>query len=458
MLSQWVSLRWTFRNKKKTVLPTEVCEQIIDLIYCDSPVPMDQETARALKSCQLVCKAWSYRSRHYLLHTIIVRDEAELQAISRALSRSRDRAARVRQLILAVNRQSGVPLVRVFSLTLVRRLPNVKHLCLRGMASRDGLPRLSSQIHLKALTMLSYFTSLSSLTLQDVTFPSITILIRICAALHALKTLECQEIHFVDWCNVYIPTRPASVSTLVIRRQQKRIGHLLAALGNLTTLVCDGGHELEHDYADVVRPPAPLRLHSLLLRGILLSPALVNMMTAMIEFDHLRTLMLDAHMRELTVVQTLCDAAGRSLRHLAVNVDLGTWQEYEGPFPAFEANEMLQTLRIACRPRELLVTMISHLCIPSLEQLTICISSQHAMDLGFDELDLPSLDEVVSCAKFAPKRVVFELGYSIAETELQELETELCAYMPNAGGRGAVRVRQAAIGLAWWERVGQLVE
>ncbi|KAH9910891.1 uncharacterized protein B0H18DRAFT_1171554 [Fomitopsis serialis] len=122
---------------------------------------------------------------------------------------------------------------------LARKLPSVEHLRLSGgttgarcAAGAKSLP--DPQLHRTYFPALSGLVSLKTMKLDCVVFPSLATILRICAALPNLATLEC---HTVEWSASsasaqYVPVRPPSLLTLYMFSATIpsliMFGHLLA--------------------------------------------------------------------------------------------------------------------------------------------------------------------------------------------------------------------------------------
>ena len=190
-------------------IPTEVCENIIDMLY--SPEMIDGQVANSntLCRCALVCRAWRVRSQRMLFYCVILHDSATLQRFATVLTAGPHLGDYVHQLTLVGRtlHNTANPL-SLFSILLLGKLPRLRHLATRAIGEDEDWfvpaykpvtekPLPYTPLHPRFPLFLSTFTTVTRLDLNGVTFQTFGDFARTINSLPALHYLICYLVHWV---------------------------------------------------------------------------------------------------------------------------------------------------------------------------------------------------------------------------------------------------------------------
>lgn len=202
-----------------TMIPTEVCEQIIDMAYIhDFTKSVDHELAiSTMQSCALVCRASRTRSQRWIFHAVRIEDMQTLLKFSSHLEREPRLAVFVRK-VCVVGESVHAPASPATALPLLldRRLPNLTAVSiirpLDPQASRhqESL-RQHLPIHPRFPLSFRAFAALDDLHLEGVVFPSFTDFARCIQSIDGVSGLTCIR---VRWSAPSIPSSGQQVRPL----------------------------------------------------------------------------------------------------------------------------------------------------------------------------------------------------------------------------------------------------
>ncbi|KZT00403.1 uncharacterized protein LAESUDRAFT_764680 [Laetiporus sulphureus 93-53] len=160
--------------------PLEIFELIIDFVWPDR---------QALFACSLTCKAWLHRSRHNLFYSIQLRRQEHLTQLS-SMVEAEPRLGRIVRELFVVPYHMQSQLFGSFPFTLGGQLPNVNRL--RIDIRRDYYP----YVHPDFFCAFSRFSSITTLEIHRIQFPTFGDYVMLVCALPRLTSLSCW---MVDW-------------------------------------------------------------------------------------------------------------------------------------------------------------------------------------------------------------------------------------------------------------------
>lgn len=178
--------------------PIEVFEHIIDHCCVDKAhggygrgcIRGDRKT---LLACALTCKAWLPRSRFQLLRRVAFWRTSQAVAFSRMLNAYPDMASLVQCLNVCRKRKypRGKPEWPTEALmVLARRMPVLRCLVFQVEIGRDD----NISFDRRLIMCISEFPALTSLSIYNVTLPSVYHLGRLLLAIPALRILDCRYV------------------------------------------------------------------------------------------------------------------------------------------------------------------------------------------------------------------------------------------------------------------------
>lgn len=188
-------------------LPVEICENVIDMLYSADWVDQVRHT-RALRSCALVCRALRIRSQRNLFYSVELHNMQEMHKFSAILGNGPHLCDYVREVVLIGHTlHTATGLLSFFPLALHGRLPRLRTFDV-GHGKEDSVgpirtPELGSTnaivdhlpLHPRFPLFLSAFTTITSLTVHNVTFRHFNDFLAMVHALPSLRNLICQKVH-----------------------------------------------------------------------------------------------------------------------------------------------------------------------------------------------------------------------------------------------------------------------
>lgn len=241
-------------------LPLDVYELIIDFVWPDRD---------ALLACALTCRAWYARSRANLFYRVELYNLAQLSQYSAQLAADARVGHALRELyVTPYHAQSQ--LLGEFPFALAGKLPAVSRL--RIDIRRDFYPYIAPGFH----TALARFSSVTTLELWRVQFPTLGDFSALVCALPGLRSLACW---MVDWVK-----KTYDAGALRDRKQ------------------C-------------------LKLHSLELRDMDWSDAFADWLFMAVTVQHLRKVsVLGVATKDVEYIEHLLEAAGSCVRSLDIGI------------------------------------------------------------------------------------------------------------------------------------------
>ncbi|KAI0926564.1 hypothetical protein AcW1_002478 [Taiwanofungus camphoratus] len=383
--------------------PTEIYERIIDFLWSDR---------RSLLACALTCRAWLPRSRYILFYCTELWNSDQIRRFCSLVDASPYLAYLVRELNICPYPLAQFKLFEVFPSALAGKLLSVESLRIGG-AHRPKLHLYPISQHFA--TLMSQFTSVSTLTLGNMEFSSVTDFGRLVCSLPCLSNLTCGMLSWTT--NQYNPL------ALGHSGPRRKLKHLTMAYvpwsGDMANWLLD---------AASVTYIESIELFNILLEDV----------------EHIG--------RGL-------EAVGSSLHHLAFSYH---WQQ-RMPVSDREPETYRPLMRAAIRLNSILFSLtrlyygsererkydhkgwgwvhaalsqVSSYCI---EQMTIRFPS-HMEHTDLAELRCDRIDELLSRAQFASlKRFVIELPHWSEKNPLSRLHTELTRRFPLSYARNIMR-------------------
>jgi len=159
-------------------IPIEVWWNVIDELANDQD---------ALLACAIVCRGWGQRSRFYLRERVVFERPGQVARLAKLVWTGSWEAEACKTVEITN------PNPRTLSLFLVMfaaKMPCLKTLVLRVTEWKSG------QIHPDVFQYLSTFASITHLTLNTITFPSVQTFGRLVSALSGLTALQCWSVWF----------------------------------------------------------------------------------------------------------------------------------------------------------------------------------------------------------------------------------------------------------------------
>ncbi|KAI1784988.1 hypothetical protein LXA43DRAFT_171741 [Ganoderma leucocontextum] len=190
-------------------IPTEVCENIIDMLYSYC-TPDTSKNIATLHSCALVCRAWRIRSQRMLFYRVQLSDGTSLHQLSTILHTGQHLRSYVHQVdLIGYSLHTTASIFALFPAVFAGKLPNIKEIRTRHIlpgttwftrtsdlpAKAKALPYIP--LHSRFPNFLSSFTSVSSLWLECTTFRSFSEIARILHGLPNLEELTCDSVRWV---------------------------------------------------------------------------------------------------------------------------------------------------------------------------------------------------------------------------------------------------------------------
>ncbi|KAI1784981.1 hypothetical protein LXA43DRAFT_171537 [Ganoderma leucocontextum] len=190
-------------------LPTEVCENIIDMLYSEYADDTVENIA-TLHSCSLVCRDWRVRSQRMLFYKVQLADGTSLHRLSTILDAAQDLRGYVHGVdLLGYHLQTTASIFTLFPVVLAGKLPNLRRIdILHVPQGSTWFPRTSDlpakakslpyiPLHPRFPTFLSSFTAVSILRLESTTFRSFSEFARMLHGLPNLETLACDGVRWI---------------------------------------------------------------------------------------------------------------------------------------------------------------------------------------------------------------------------------------------------------------------
>ncbi|PIL32934.1 hypothetical protein GSI_05052 [Ganoderma sinense ZZ0214-1] len=188
-------------------VPTEVCENIIDMLYSNTGRDTLHNIA-ALHSCALVCRAWRVRSQKMLFYKVMLLEVTPLHKFAAVLDDGQHLRDYVHQVsLVGYHLHTTTSIFTLFAAVVSRKLPNLERIDVVHLESPatwcprppdppkfKELPCIPIHPHFPAF--LSTFTAVSHLRLEFITFRSFSEFARM---LHALPNLEGLTCRSIDW-------------------------------------------------------------------------------------------------------------------------------------------------------------------------------------------------------------------------------------------------------------------
>ncbi|KZT04993.1 uncharacterized protein LAESUDRAFT_250027 [Laetiporus sulphureus 93-53] len=149
----------------------EVWENVINHLW-------DNEWA--LWMCRLVCRAWYPPSRFHLHSQIRIQSVKGVKAYVKILKQTPELSKRPHNMHISGSEKSDLSALSLAAILLARKLPRIERLSIRYSNWQPWTMHKDIFLHLSA------FSSVTSLNLYKVTFPSITVFGRLICALPVL--------------------------------------------------------------------------------------------------------------------------------------------------------------------------------------------------------------------------------------------------------------------------------
>ena len=191
-------------------IPTEVCENIIDMLYSE----ITEDTLiniTTLHSCVLVCGAWRVRSQRMLFYLVQLSDIISFRRLSATLDHGQHLRDYVRHIELTgYHLHNTTSIFSLFPIVFAGRLPNLERIDVVHLfeAQETRFSRTSDPPKAKSLpyiplhprfpAFLSSFATVLELVLNDTTFHSFTEFARMLHGLRNLEELTCISVHWMD--------------------------------------------------------------------------------------------------------------------------------------------------------------------------------------------------------------------------------------------------------------------
>ncbi|KAI1784991.1 hypothetical protein LXA43DRAFT_171791 [Ganoderma leucocontextum] len=176
-------------------IPTEVCENIIDMLY-SAYTPDTSKNVATLHSCAFVCRDWRVRSQRVLFHKVQLSDTTSLHRLFTILDAGQ-------------HLHTTASIFALFPAVLAGKLPNVKGIdIVHILPGTTWFSRTSHQpekakalpyipLHPRFPNFLSSFTALSFLLLEYTTFRSFSEFARMLHGLPNLAALACISVRWI---------------------------------------------------------------------------------------------------------------------------------------------------------------------------------------------------------------------------------------------------------------------
>ena len=195
------------QESKDTSLPVEVWENILDMLY--SFFLRDQvEHTRALHSCALVCRAWRIRSQRNLFYSVLLRGAEYIRRFAAVLDSGTHLSDYVREVILfGHDLHTTANLLSLFPVLLRGKLQRLQQLSIKHITDEATWYPTTSELqstkrlehvslHPRFPLFFSVFTTVTCLSIYDVTFRHFNDFLGTVNALPALQILDCEGVQF----------------------------------------------------------------------------------------------------------------------------------------------------------------------------------------------------------------------------------------------------------------------
>ncbi|KAF9813680.1 hypothetical protein IEO21_05451 [Rhodonia placenta] len=374
-------------------LPIELFELIIDFCRYDRPT---------LRACALTCRAWLPRSRYNMFHDVVLHSMKQLGYFSGLVAAEPRFGALVKSLHVAPYRGHGEAYA-TFPFVLGDKLSRLEHLSID--LRRDFYPC----VHDNFLASLSCFSTVTSLALRRVQFPSFHDFALLLAAFPKLAHLHCWQ---VGWVRKSYDPRAFAHMDCRLR------------LSELTMRGVDWSEEMVDWLLAYTSPAALVRV-----RVPLLLP---------LDVEHVERLLL---------------AAGHTLRHLEIGIvplnslaarhaqsKEGT-DGHMGPFPRLLQNTCLESLHLNLYGGSWAPGLLAQVASTQLRVLTIGVPT-HARRRNVQHFDCCGVDRALALPQFAGlEHVVFEYDKGAEEEWNSKLCEEILPRFPIARAKSLVQCR-----------------
>ena len=195
-------------------IPTEVCENIIDMLYSYLVRDTFQDIA-TLHSCALVCSAWHVRSQRMLFFKIQLSDGPSIHQLSTILDSGQHLRGYVYEVtLIGYYLQTTASIFVPFPVVFAGKLPNLWRVDVIHLQNRSSwhpktpdppdaksLPHIP--LHPRFPGFLSSFTAVSFLALAYTTFRSFRKFARVVNALPSLEELQCEYVRWITMSGSY---------------------------------------------------------------------------------------------------------------------------------------------------------------------------------------------------------------------------------------------------------------
>ena len=191
-------------------IPTEVCENIIDMLYSGNSSYTLEDIA-TLRSCALVCRDWRVRSQRVLFYKVQLYDSAALHQLSTILDAGQHLRDYVHEVVLTGHYlQTTTSIFALFPAIMAGKLPNLKSIDVGQLqecdawwySKRPGPPKTKClpyiPLHRGFPHFLSCFTGVHTLLLYSTTFHSFNDFARMLHGLRNLETLVCNSVRWIN--------------------------------------------------------------------------------------------------------------------------------------------------------------------------------------------------------------------------------------------------------------------
>ncbi|KAM5545225.1 hypothetical protein V8D89_001336 [Ganoderma adspersum] len=178
-------------------VPVEVCEHVIDMLYSGIDLSEELKYVATLRSCSLVCQAWRIRAQRMLF--LVLRAGKHLEAYVHEVvlsGRYLQTTASILSPFLAIFQAGKLP--NLHRLAALAVLDSTKWYPSAGSdsASPKAKPLPHIPLHSRFPTLLSAFTTVSTLQLEETRFQSFGEFVRMVSSLPNLENLGCTSVRW----------------------------------------------------------------------------------------------------------------------------------------------------------------------------------------------------------------------------------------------------------------------
>jgi len=229
----------TYRNLP-TEVPIEIWERAIDHLWAEF---------EALKACTLVSRRWYPRSRLHLLGRVMLNDRNQVSRLAKVVRTSFFHAEAVGIVIIRGGQgrhdRKAIPHLGTFAAMLARKLTHLETLSIWYAVWNPSLMHADVLLHLHA------FSSITWLTLNEVSFPSLQVFGQLLYSLPSLHALGCINVTFTRH------TYDATFFQRLISRKLRRLNVAGDSMGDLirfciSTTIAASFHEVWLGYAQEI--------------------------------------------------------------------------------------------------------------------------------------------------------------------------------------------------------------